>query len=241
MLHNFTLTLQPLWNSKVLNDLLSSSGGFKECRYFESSCEALYRILETVCHKNYAIVTYPSVQLMVILILHMCPPYSQHRINLLHSQNHSRGKSDGVHPYGCTYVWEGEWKKTECGQRAVLIIRSSHQAHLWSILDAAWWLGCVQIWKDTIAKQYYNVRPRSLLVSVVLSSICACSVSKLHFLLLSLREALKSRRCRPQTRRGRRMLHHRRVLYILMRIYSDTAQLACKAWSMLIDWAVRRR
>lgn len=112
MLHNFTLTLQPLWNSQVLNDLLSSSGGFKECRYSESSCEALYRILATVCHKNYAIVTYPSVQLMVILILHMCPPYSQHRINLVHSQNHSRGKSDGVHPYGCTCVWEGE-----CGKR----------------------------------------------------------------------------------------------------------------------------
>lgn len=235
MLHNFTLTLQPLWNSRVLNDLLSSSDGFKECRYFESSCEALYRILETVCHKNYAIVTYPSVQLMVILILHMCPPYSQHQINLVHSQNHSRGS---IWMHVC--VRERVEKDWMCAKGCVIYqIFPPGPSMVCIGCSMVTWV-CTNL-KEYNSKHYYNVHPRSLLVSVVLSLICAYSLSKLHFLILSLREALKSRRCRPQIRRGRRTLHHRHVLYILMRVYSDTAQFACKAWSMLIDWAVRRR
>lgn len=161
---------------------------FKEYRYFENSCEALYRILETVCHKNSTIVTYFSVQLMVILILHMCSPYSQHKVDLVHSQNHSRGKSDGVHPYGCTHVWEIEWM---CARGVLFMIRSSLHAHLWSIWAAAWWLGCVQIQKkcQNNALMCTHVAFQFLFLSL----ICAYSLSMLHFLFLSLHEALKSR------------------------------------------------
>lgn len=90
------------------------------------------------------------------------------------------------------------------------------------------------------AKQYFNVHPHSLLVWVFLSFICAYSFSMHHFLFLFLHEALKSCCCRPQICSGRRMLHHQHVLYILKWIYSDAVQHACKAWSMLIDWAARR-
>lgn len=116
MLHSFTLTLQPLGNSPVLNDLLSSSNGLRNPDTLENSCEAIYRILETVCHKNYTIVADFSVQLMVILMLQNVPPCSQHKCNLVHSQNYYR-----MHVCLRDRVGKAEYEQGLC-----YVIRSSH-------------------------------------------------------------------------------------------------------------------